>query len=401
MIRPLAALLLLCLAGVGAAASRSGAQAYRASGTCDGLPRLALRTPPGLCVGLVARGSGFPRGVATVGSDVYVADLGARTPGRGRVLRFPGGRGPAQVVLTNLNQPNGIAAAPGGQVYVGVIGGIIRFDPRAREPGRTVRPVLTGLPGDGLHNLTAFAVAPDGALLVNVGSASDNCGTGRAADRRKPCGELARDPPRAAILRVQPRAGGPVDARDAEVIATGLRNAMALAFTPQGVLLAAGNARDHIDKADRRLSDAALPHEPLVRVVKGADFGWPYCFDNRRASPEYPGYDCRRKRAPERLLPPHAAPLGAAVSRGGVLGQGDRLLLAFHGYRPAGHRIVALPLDGSGKTAGGPVDVVSGWEPSADRPRGAPAGIAVAADGSIFVVEDRNGTLLRIGRAPR
>jgi glucose/arabinose dehydrogenase len=388
----------LVLAGL-AAAVPAAAQEYVTSGTCDGFARVKLSTPAGLCVGLVARGIGFPRGVATIGSDVYVADLGARRPGRGRVLRFSrGGHGPVEVVLAGLDQPNGIAPAPGGGLYVGVVGGIIRFDPRARDPQGTVRPILTGLPSDGLHMLTAFAVAPDGALLVNVGSASDNCGTGRSADRRKPCGELARVPPRGAILRVRPLSNAAVDARKAQVVAIGLRNSMAMAFTPQGALLAAGNARDHINKANPKLSDAELPHEPLVRVVHGADYGWPYCFDNLRASPEYPRFDCRRKRAPERLLPPHAAPLGAAVARGGILGPGDRLLLAFHGYRPAGHRIVALRLDGAGRTVGDLVDVVAGWEPNADHPRGAPVGIAIASDGSIFIAEDRNGTLLRVSR---
>jgi glucose/arabinose dehydrogenase len=396
----LAALMLLFLT-LGGAAPSPGSGGYKTSGLCDGFPRVSLRTAPGLCVGLVASGIGFPRGVTTIGTDISVADLGSRMPGRGRVLRLSSrGQGEVEVVLKGLDQPNGIAPAPGGQLYVGVIGGIIRFDPAARDPASSVRPVLTGLPGDGLHNLTAFAVAPDGALLVNVGSASDNCGTGRSADRNKPCGELARVPPRAAILRVRPRLGGAVDARNAEVVAVGLRNSMALAFTPQGALLAAVNARDHIDKADRRLSDASLPHEPLVRVVRGADYGWPYCFDNRRASPEYPGYDCRSKRPPERLLPAHAAPLGAALARGGLLGPGDRLLLAFHGYRPAGHRIVALPLDRAGGT-GAPADVVSGWDATQDHPRGAPVGIAVARDGGILVVEDRNGTLLRIGRDGR
>ena len=60
---------------------------YVTVGKCDGLPRVQLTTPRGVCVGLVAEHLGFPRGLALIGRDVYVADLASRTPGRGRILR--------------------------------------------------------------------------------------------------------------------------------------------------------------------------------------------------------------------------------------------------------------------------------------------------------------------------
>ncbi len=68
----------------------AGAQARAAkpptAGDCDGFPRLGLKTAPGMCVGLVQAHLGFVRGVACIGKDVYVADMGGWRKGRGRVL---------------------------------------------------------------------------------------------------------------------------------------------------------------------------------------------------------------------------------------------------------------------------------------------------------------------------
>jgi glucose/arabinose dehydrogenase len=387
-----------------AAAAPAPAQSYRPSGTCDGFPKLALKTAPGLCVGLVARRLGFPRGVAILGSDVYVTDLGARRPGRGRLLRLRnGGRSPPETLLSRLDQPSGLAPAPNGQLYLGEPARILRIDPNAPDIARSARVILDGLPGDGLHNLTAFAVAADGALHVNLGSATDNCENPDGSPQRIPCFEATARPPRGSILRVVPQVGRAVHARDAEVVARGLRNAMALAFTRQGDLVAATNARDAIHSVDPKLSDVNLPHDLLVRIVRGGDYGWPYCFDALRPSPEYPRFPCRTKRAPERLLPAHSAPLGALVYPGGGLpGPSDRLVLALHGYRRHGHRIVAFDLDAKGMTKAPMRDIVSGWNAAPGlRPRGAPTALAAAPDGSIYVVEDRNGTLLRIARARR
>jgi glucose/arabinose dehydrogenase len=175
---------------------------------------------------------------------------------------------------------------------------------------------------------------------------------------------------------------------------------MALAFTAQGELLAATNARDAIHRVDPSIPDARLPHDLLVRVGKGGDYGWPYCFDLLRPSPEYPRFSCKTKSPPERRLPPHSAPLGTIVTRGGLLGPGDHLVLALHGYRANGHRIVAYALDAKGRTIDPFTDIVSGWTPAAGiRPLGAPTALAAAPDGSIYVVEDRNGTLLRIAHS--
>ena len=403
--RLLLGLFLTLLVAQPVVARKAPREGYRTTGQCDGFPRVSLATPPGLCVGLVATGIGFPRGLAMIGSDLYVADLASRTPGRGRILRFSNfGRGAPVVVLSGLNQPNGLAAGGSGKLYVGEVGQIIRFDPRAANPKAAVSVVMSGLPRDGRHDVTAFTLSPDGGMVVNVGSFSDNCESesGRAPNPVKRCPEQLARPPRGALIRIPPGAPLPVAAADAEVLATGLRNAMAFAYLPDGKLMVASNGRDNIDSVDPKLSDDTLPHDLLLAIDKGANYGWPYCFDANRSSPEYPHYDCSRMRRPATLLSPHAAPLGMIRYTGTRLpGLNGKLLLAYHGYRARGHRIVAIAVGPGGAVTGGENDVVSGWTRAAGvRPQGFPAALIELPDGSVLIAEDQNRCLLRLSTAP-
>ena len=376
---------------------------YTISGDCDGFPRTDLKAAPGMCVGLVATHLGFARGVVALGTDVYLADMGGWHKKRGRILRLPqSGRGKPQVVLSGLDEPNGLAPGPGGSLYVGVLGKVIRFDPNAADPAGSMRDVVIGLPDTGRHPLAALAVAADGALFINVGSATDHCekADGTPPDAAQPCPETVAATPRSTILRVVP-GDTAVDAGAVKPYASGLRNSMALAVLPGGQLLAASNARDYINRADPALSDEDLPHEPLNRIEQGADYGWPYCYDDRLSSPEYPKADCAAKHPPALLLPPHAAPLGMLLYRGkGLPGLDGRLLIAYHGYRAKGHRIVSLALDGQGKPQGQPEDVVAGWDyAEGAHPQGAPVSIWQLDDGSMLISEDHNGSLLRLAKA--
>ncbi|MBV8062026.1 MAG: PQQ-dependent sugar dehydrogenase [Nevskia sp.] len=384
-------------------AQAAPATLYHTSGTCDGYPRLELKTAPGLCVGLVATQLGFARGVVALGEAVYVADMGGWHKNHGRLLRLgKHGRGKPQVVLAGLNLPNGLATGPQGSLYVGLSGKVIRVDPAAPDPARTVRDVITGLPTSGRHPLAALVVAPDGSIYLNVGSATDHCeqADGSAPDPAGPCPETVGSPPRGSILHFAP-GDSPIDARTLKPYAVGLRNSMALALLPSGRLLAASNARDYINRADPALSDEDLPHEPLDVVEQGSDYGWPYCYDERRPSPEYPKADCASKPAPTGLLPAHAAPLGMLLYRGPVLpGLDGHLLIGFHGYRAKGHRIVSLALDGQGLPHGEPQDVVWGWDyAEGQRPLGCPVGLWQMDDGSVLISEDHNGTLLRLAQS--
>jgi glucose/arabinose dehydrogenase len=136
----------------------------------------------------------------------------------------------------------------------------------------------------------------------------------------------------------------------------------------------------------------------LLAVTQGSRHGWPYCFDLGRPAPEYPRANCRQYARPAMLFPPHAAPLAMLAYRGSSLAAAKgRLVVAYHGYRAAGHRIVAFATNARGLPVGPSIDLVSGWTAARGvRPQGAPVAMIEAADGSILILEDHNGTLLRL-----
>lgn len=374
------------------------ARPYATRGTCDGFPRVSLTTRPGSCVGLVGSGMDFPRGIVRLGDWLYITDLGARMPNRGRLLRVRlDAPWKPNVLLTKLDRPGAIVVGEDGFLYIAEAGRIVRVDPAT--PNRA-EPVITGLPSDGLHNLPGLSVAKGGGLFVALGSASDTCedDKGRPPNAARPCPELAARPPRGSILFVPPDAPRPVAARSLEVFASGIRSAFALLQLPDGLLLAASNGRDNIDSLDRRLADDKLPHDMLLAVAPRSRHGWPYCFDLGRPSPEYPRARCRDFARPVLLFPPHAAPLAMLRYGGSVLaGAKGRMVVAYHGYRAAGHRVVAFATDARGMPVGASTDLVSGWTAVRGvRPQGAPVAMLEQPDGSILILEDHNGTLLRL-----
>lgn len=379
------------------------AEPYVTQGDCDGYPRIDVKTAPGTCLGLVATQLGFARGVMSIGDDIYVTDMGGWQRRHGRLLRLGDkGRAVPVVLLRDLDEPASLAPAPNGAIYLGMEGKVIRLDPRAADPAASVRDVVTGLPSDGLHPLAALAVAADGSLYINVGSATDHCeGAGKAApDPAQPCPETVGSSPRATVIHVMP-GSAPVDARTVAPYVRGLRNTMALTVLASGKVIAGVNARDAINKADPSLSDADLPHDTFDRLDEGADYGWPYCYDNDVPSPEYPHFDCATKHQPTMLLPPHAAPLGMLIYHGKTLPGLDGLaIMTLHGYRALGHKLVALAIDSDGMPKGPLQDVVSDWlVVKGSHPQGAPVSIDEQDDGSILVTEDHNGTLLRLARS--
>jgi glucose/arabinose dehydrogenase len=110
--------------------------------------------------------------------------------------------------------------------------------------------------------------------------------------------------------------------------ATGIRNAGALAIDPaDGALYATQHGRDQLAENWPKLYDwkqsAELPAEELLLVVKGGDYGWPYCYyDPQREklvqAPEYGGDgekvgECAGKLGPAAAVPAHRAPNALAV----------------------------------------------------------------------------------------
>lgn len=396
--------MLLSIASSASAAEQ--ASPYVLAGRCAGLPKISVTTPRGVCVGLLAFGFKFPRGVLPLDNgDVMVVDMGGWTPKRGSLWLLRKTAGYARErLLDKLDRPHGIVTAPDRRIYLGVTGGVLRFD--LAQPQQTLTQVIGGssgieaLPTSGRHPLVNMVFGKDGNLYVNVGSGSDNCEgpKQRAPNPKQPCAEAEGDNPRGAIRRYDMRWPQGTIA-SSRTYASGLRNSMALAVHPQsGLLLQAENGRDNIHRHIPGMdSDEELPHDELNVVEDSARYGWPYCYDDNKPSPEYPAADCAKYRAPLTPLPAHAAPLGMTYYRGSLLPQlQGKLIVGYHGYRKAGHRVVMFDVDADGRPQGGGRELVAGWDAEEGRPMGAPTDVKVGADGAIYVTEDRNGTVLRI-----
>lgn len=399
----LAGLISLPLAGLAA----PEASRYATQGRCAGYPRVALTVSKGWCVGLVADardGLRMPRRLVEVAPGrFWITDMGNWEPRRGRLLELevagqPGDAGRVKVLAKGLDRPHGLAPGPDGKVYVGEAGTIWRTPTAAfaRED------LLRNLPADGAHPLKELAFGRRGRLYFNMGSASDACRDERQ-QQPVPCPEASGPQPRAAVYETM-LAGPDLKPQPPRPFATGLRNSLGLALTH-----GAAGTHERLWQAENSIdySDLTAPAEELNELERGANFGWPYCVsDEKGRSVVARGYEqrarCQRpaQHPPFQAWPAHVAPLQLLTVPPATSGQeaspwSGRLLAVWHGYRAQGHRIVGWRLGADGRPTGARESLVSGWLAMPGlRPQGNPAGITVDHRGWLWIVEDRNRTVL-------
>jgi glucose/arabinose dehydrogenase len=235
-----------------------------------------------------------------------------------------------------------------------------------RESRREV--VIDGLPTGG-HSTKTVEVLPSGDLLLSIGSSCDVC---EEEDGRR------------AAISVVTAAG------DDRVSMRGLRNAVGLwVDDATGRAWATDMGRD-------RLGDDRPP-ETLYEVVHGADAGWPRCHAGNLPDPQFgSGADaCAGVAKPAATFPAHVAPLA-------LVGWEDHLVIAFHGSwnssQKVGYAVWWLPWDGG--PAGDPQPFATGFLRDGDVDAlGRPAGLAVGADGALYVSDDKGGFIYRIARS--
>ena len=360
------------------------------------------RLPPGFTATIAASGLSHPRILRVAANgDVFIAESSA---GRMTVLRPDGSK---SVFARGLDRPYGIAFWPPGPsprfVYVGEAGQVVRFAYATGDSRATSTPevIVANLPANGNHWTRDLAVAADGKrLFVAVGSASNVAEQIAAAP---PNGTAAWDAAhgqgaawgsetgRAEILSFDP------DGRNLRIYATGLRNCSGLAVQPAGgALWCAVNERDGLGDN--------LPTDYATHVEPGGFYGWPWFYIGNHPDPR-PGSArpdlAALVKVPDVLIQAHSAPLGIAFYDGTQFPKsyfGDAFV-ALHGSwnraTRTGYKVVRLRMH-DGKATGEYDDFMTGMVANDRGVWARPVGVAVAADGSLLVSEDANGTIWRV-----
>ncbi|QLG86843.1 PQQ-dependent sugar dehydrogenase [Chitinibacter bivalviorum] len=358
--------------------------------SCGNLPALAAPSAAGICAGVVAEKLQMPRGIAFLPDGrVLVSEMVRWDAAVGRVSLFtPSEQGwQKSIVAQKLDRPHSMAVLANGRLLVGEVGQITLLDLANPEQ----RQIVAKLPKRERHPLTTFTLSGD-KLYVNVGSSSNNCE--EAAGQQ--CAEAEGSDPAGSVRQFRVKSDGQLE--NLGIFARGLRNSMAIAVHPNsGLVLQAENSRDGIHIPLHLANDNELPHDEINVLQQGANYGWPYCYDNARAAPEFPKYDCKTTIRPQLLLPAHVAPLGMTWWLGDSVPAALRgkLVVGFHGYRQHGQRIVLYATDARGMPTGKPKILLGPWR--GEHGLAGPVEIRQASDGAVWFVDDRNGQLIRIG----
>jgi glucose/arabinose dehydrogenase len=316
-----------------------------------------------------------------------------------------------------------------GLLFFGANDRILRF----RLPAGRLTPkdagevVVGGLPNTADHISKTVVLADHHRLFVNIGSASNSC---QVANRQAqspgvfPCPEL---PIRAGVWLFNSRGTNQTQANGTRY-ATGLRNMVALAVNDQNELFGVQHGRDMLFENWPQFftveEDAVLPSEEFVRIRRGSDNGWPYCyhdavFEKKKVlAPEYggdgqkvkgpQGINCAKFNQPLVTFGAHWAPNGLHFYSGKQFPRRFRggAFVAFHGgfdrapLPNEGFQVQFVPFGRNGRPSGRAETFADGFAgpgrplPGAARHR--PVGVTEGPDGSLYISDDRGGRIWRV-----
>jgi glucose/arabinose dehydrogenase len=343
----------------------------------------ALQLPEGFSINVYRAGLGQARMLGVHGPHVYVTQ-----PMQGNVVRLidenEDGVAEAQaVVAADLPMVHGIAFHD-DEVFLANVHGVFHGSVAADGSFGALTQIISDLPDGGQHPLRTLGVGPDELLYISVGSDCDAC--------------PEANPEHATLLRSS-LAGEPAATRT--IFASGLRNTIGFGWHPVTEALW---GMDH--GSDWRGDD--LPPEELNAIVAGKDYGWPYCYGDRKLDPviqDPPDTTkaayCAGTEPPALLSQAHQAPIGLTFYTGATFPEHylNGAFVAFHGSwnrKPAtGYRVAFVAFaDGEPQAIEDFVDGFLSQDGTATF--GRPAGIAVAPDGALLFTDDTNGIVYRV-----
>jgi glucose/arabinose dehydrogenase len=335
-------------------------------------------------------------------------DLAVVSQGSGTIfiLRDADGDGRAEWIeryAAGFNKPNGIAHRPGELLVADQDGiwsltyqeGAVRSqgspprrasdvppDQRKPDPVMDGQKLVTARGVFGIvqgHANRDLEIGPNGRLYVGVGST----------------GNLGVEPePKATIQRFSS------DGKDQTTVASGVRNPVGLAFHPDtGELWATVQERDGF-------GDHLVP-DYLIRVQEGGFYGWPYAYTGNNPQPGFAAMapdKVTASIAPDLLFEGHSAAMDFVFLTGERVPpdyRGDAIVAlkgSWNRSKPTGYKVVRVKFE-QGRPVGWYDNFMTGfWTEGEDQALvwGRPADVALAPDGTMFVVDDTGGTIWRV-----
>jgi len=340
-----------------------------------------LRVPAGFKVSIFARDLQNPRMLAV---DRQGALLVTR-PEQKDVLRIRDidndGKGDEiSTIAENLDQVHGIAIHD-NVLFLADVKAIYSAE-LSDGHGPLVVKKIAELGGGGQHAKRTLAIGPDEMLYVSVGSTCNVC--------------TEPDEDHARIFQMK------LDGTGKKVFATGLRNTIGFDWNHgTGEMWGIDNG------ADWRGDDQ--PPEELNKIMSGGNYGWPFCFDNRKPDAEFSGEPkgttketyCTQTMPPAITFTAHSAPMTLVFYRGDSF-PADYRDSAFATFRgswnrkpPAGYKVMRVRFANGAPV--GTEDFLTGFLAADGKSVfGRPTGLAMSKDGSLFVADDMNGVIYRI-----
>lgn len=307
-------------------------------------------------------------------------------------------------------------------LYAEVNDRILRYRLKEGEAAPTgqAETILSGMPINGDHPMHPFAIDAEGTLFVSMGSATNACEVKNRMPHslgNEPCTELET---RAGIWKYDANKTGQIFSAKERYV-SGIRNGEGFDFDASGRLFVTQHGRDQLHEDWPELYTAEqgfeLPAEEVMIVKDGAWYGWPNCyFDPTQKklvlAPEYGGDGGKKTGVCDKAVPPlvafpaHWAPNDLKLYKGAQFPKSyvGGAFIAFHGSwnrapgPQEGYNVVFQPL-ADGKPSGNYVVFADGFAGEHKDPGRAlhrPSGVAVGADGALYISDDKAGRIWRV-----
>jgi glucose/arabinose dehydrogenase len=303
-------------------------------------------------------------------------------PSKGDVVALPdrdnnGQADSIDIVISNVSRPHSVAFN-GGYLYVATNPAVLRVKYAGGGKVAATPETVIELPVSTTGHWTrTIGFGRDGKLYLSIGSSCNLCED--------------EDPRRSTIMVYN------ADGTGGRPYAKGLRNALGFDWDPSGVLWAGDMGEDKHGEEK--------PADEINRVEDGKHYGWPYLIDNNVPNTNLTDAKGSLKPAdatpPAFALEPHASPIDLRFYTGRTFPAKYRgaMLVALHGSsattrkeRTPGKVVRVVFTDGK---PSGVEDFVTGWLKDG-QVLGRPAGLAVGADGALFISDDNKGFIYRV-----